>query len=73
MWTARRRTLNLLVWRKSLRLIDHSAALCFPPFVGQEYLERSRDPFTRTSRNHVLLPYASPLAKERTSVLQQTR
>jgi hypothetical protein len=60
---------NLLVWHRGLRLIDHGAALYFH-HSWDNYLERSRDPFTRI-KDHVLLPYASALkeADERLSKL----
>ncbi len=60
---------NLLVWHRALRLIDHGAALYFH-HSWDNYLERSRDPFTRI-KDHVLLPYARGLkeADERLSKL----
>ena len=60
---------NLLVWHRGLRLIDHGAALYFH-HSWDDYLERSRDAFTRI-KDHVLLPRASALkeADERLSKL----
>lgn len=50
---------NMLMWHKSLHLIDHGAALYFH-HSWDNYLARSRDPFTRV-KDHVLLPFASGL------------
>lgn len=50
------KNVNMLVWHRRLRLIDHGAAL----YVHHDWdtaLARSRDPFTRV-RDHVLLPRA---------------
>lgn len=51
------KNVNMLVWHRRVRLIDHGAAL----YVHHDWdtaLARSRDPFTRV-RDHVLLPRAS--------------
>ena len=52
---------NLLMWHRKLWLIDHGACLYFH-HAWENYLERSRDPFSMIE-NHVLLPYASTLAE----------
>jgi hypothetical protein len=54
------RNTNMLMWHRRLHLIDHGAALYFH-HSWDNYLERSRDPFTLIAE-HVLLPYASELA-----------
>ncbi len=54
------KNVNLLVWHRRLRLIDHGAAL----YMHHDWataLARSRDPFERI-RDHVLLPRASRIA-----------
>jgi hypothetical protein len=56
------RNTNLLVWHRQLTLIDHGAALYFHHGWGDDYLERSRDPFTRI-KDHVLLKFASAIAQ----------
>jgi hypothetical protein len=53
------RNTNLLMWHRRLQLIDHGAALYFH-HSWENYLERSRDSFTRV-RDHVLLPFAADL------------
>lgn len=53
------RNTNMLMWHRQLWLIDHGAALYFH-HSWERYLERSRDPFSR-SRDHVLLPFAHDL------------
>jgi hypothetical protein len=54
------RNVNMLVWHRKLRLIDHGAAL-YMHHDWDTALARSRDPFTRI-RDHVLLPLASGVA-----------
>jgi hypothetical protein len=54
------RNTNMLMWHRQLQLIDHGAALYFH-HSWTNYLERSRDPFTRI-KDHVLLPFASAIA-----------
>jgi hypothetical protein len=53
------RNTNLLVWHRRPWLIDHGAALYFH-HAGDNYLERSGDPFPRI-KDHVLLRYAGSL------------
>jgi hypothetical protein len=53
------RNTNMLTWHRRLWLIDHGAALYFH-HNWDNYLERSRMPFTQI-RQHVLLPAASAL------------
>jgi hypothetical protein len=53
------RNVNLLMWHRRLRLIDHGAALYFH-HGWDGWRERSRDPFAR-SADHVLLPYAAAI------------
>ena len=53
------RNTNLLVWHRTLWLIDHGAALYFH-HGWDGHPERATDPFTRI-RDHVLLPFASAL------------
>lgn len=55
------RNTNMLLWHKNLWLIDHGAALYFH-HTWDDYLERSRTPFTAI-KDHVLLPRASLLAE----------
>jgi hypothetical protein len=50
---------NMLMWHRSLRLIDHGAALYFH-HAWESSLARARDPFARI-KDHVLLPFASAL------------
>lgn len=52
---------NLLLWRQETWLIDHGASLYFHHSWDQ-YLERSRAPFSRIS-DHVLLPMASSIVE----------
>jgi len=52
------RNVNILLWQKELWLIDHGAALYFHHDWKEDYLERSRTPFSRI-KDHVLLPFAS--------------
>jgi hypothetical protein len=58
---------NMLFWHKRLLLIDHGASLYFH-HTWNDYLERSRSPFTPI-KDHVLLPYASAL-KEADALLK---
>jgi HipA-like kinase len=53
------RNTNMLMWHRRLWLIDHGAALYFH-HRWDNYLERSRDPFTLI-KNHVLLQFAGSL------------
>jgi hypothetical protein len=55
------KNVNLLVWHRRLRLIDHGAAL-YMHHDWEHALQRSRDPFERI-RDHVLLPRASRIAE----------
>jgi hypothetical protein len=55
------KNVNLLVWHRRLRLIDHGAAL-YMHHDWERALQRSRDPFERI-RDHVLLPRASRIAE----------
>jgi len=48
------RNTNLLVWHRTLWLIDHGASLYFH-HSWDDYLQRSRSPFPQI-KNHVLLP-----------------
>lgn len=50
------KNVNMLVWHRRLRLIDHGAAL-YMHHDWERGLSRSRDPFDRI-RDHVLLPRA---------------
>jgi len=52
------RNANMLMWHRRLWLIDHGAALYFH-HTWNNYLERSRDPFTMI-KDHVLLRFTSP-------------
>ena len=61
---------NMLRWHRQLYLIDHGAALYFHHSWGDDYLERSRDPFPRI-RDHVLLPYAGALQEAHESMLER--
>ncbi|MFL6336631.1 MAG: HipA family kinase [Pyrinomonadaceae bacterium] len=54
------RNTNMLMWHRSLWLIDHGAALYFH-HAWDNYLERSRGPFKQI-KDHVLLPFASEIA-----------
>jgi hypothetical protein len=54
------KNVNMLVWHKKLRLIDHGAAL-YMHHDWDTALARSRDAFERI-RDHVLLPRATRLA-----------
>jgi hypothetical protein len=51
---------NLLMWHRRLWLIDHGAALYFHHGTA-DYAARARDPFALVAE-HVLLPFAAPLA-----------
>jgi hypothetical protein len=53
------RNTNMLMWHRKLWLIDHGAGLYFH-HSWNNYLERSRDPFTLI-KNHVLLKLAAEL------------
>ena len=53
------RNTNMLMWHRRLWLIDHGAALYFH-HTWNNYLERSRDPFSMV-KDHVLLQFASSL------------
>ena len=53
------RNVNLLVWHRQLKLIDHGAALYVHHAWGDPEMQ-ARDPFPRI-RDHVLLPFASEL------------
>lgn len=53
------RNTNMLMWHRQLHLIDHGAALYFH-HSWNNYLERSRDPFTAV-KDHVLLHFAADL------------
>ena len=64
------RNTNMLMWHRKLHLIDHGAALYFHHSWGEDYLERSRDPFPRI-RDHVLLPFASALPEAHESMLER--
>lgn len=55
------KNVNMLVWHRRLRLIDHGAAL-YMHHDWEHALARSRDPFERI-RDHVLLPQASRIAE----------
>ncbi|MGH2345280.1 MAG: HipA family kinase [Chloroflexota bacterium] len=52
---------NLLLRRRELWLIDHGAALYFH-HSWDEYLSRSRAPFSRV-KDHVLLPFAASITE----------
>ena len=64
------RNTNMLMWHRKLHLIDHGAALYFHHSWSENYLERSRDPFTRI-RDHVLLPFAGSLQEAHESMLER--
>lgn len=53
------RNTNMLMWHRRLWLIDHGASLYFH-HTWNDYLERSRNPFTMI-KDHVLLRFASSL------------
>jgi hypothetical protein len=53
------RNVNLLIWEKSLWLIDHGASLYFHHHWN-DYLSHSRTPFPLV-KHHVLLPFAAEL------------
>src|SRR5439155_19293557 len=53
------RNTNMLMWHRRLWLIDHGASLYFH-HAWNNYLERSRDPFSLI-KDHVLLQFASSL------------
>lgn len=53
------RNTNMLWWHQRLMLIDHGSSFYFH-YVDENYLERSRTPFTGI-KGHVLLPVASQL------------
>lgn len=53
------RNTNMLMWHRRLWLIDHGAALYFH-HTWDNYLERSRDPFTLI-KDHVLLRFSTSL------------
>ncbi len=53
------KNVNMLVWHRRLRLIDHGAAL-YMHHDWEQAAARSRDPFERI-RDHVLLPKATRL------------
>jgi hypothetical protein len=53
------RNTNMLVWHRRIWLIDHGAALYFH-HAGDNYRERSRDPFPLI-KDHVLLQFAGSL------------
>ncbi len=53
------RNTNMLMWHRRLWLIDHGAALYFH-HSWDNYLERSRDPFSLI-KDHVLLRFANAL------------
>lgn len=61
------RNVNLLIWQDELWLIDHGAALYFH-YDWQNYLERSKTPFSMI-KQHTLLRFAEdvPAANERLS------
>ncbi|HYO77839.1 MAG TPA: HipA family kinase, partial [Thermoanaerobaculia bacterium] len=52
------RNTNLLVWHRTLWLIDHGASLYFHHAWSDDFLERARTPFAAI-KDHVLLPWAS--------------
>ena len=54
------RNTNMLLWHRTLWLIDHGAALYFHHDVVGGWLLRARSPFAPI-RDHVLLPYASEI------------
>ena len=64
------RNTNMLMWHRKLHLIDHGAALYFHHSWSEDYLARSRDPFTRI-RDHVLLPFAGALQEAHESMLER--
>lgn len=55
------KNVNMLLWHRRLRLIDHGAAL-YMHYDWEHALARSHDPFARI-RDHVLLPRATRLAE----------
>ncbi len=55
------RNVNMLLWHRKLRLIDHGAAL-YMHHDWDTALARAKDPFARI-RDHVLLPRASRIAE----------
>lgn len=56
------RNTNLLIWHRSLWLIDHGASLYVHHSWDGGFLEKSRTPFAGI-REHVLLPWASRIAE----------
>lgn len=58
-----RRNTNLIIWHKALWLIDHGASLYFHhAWQPERHLTHSRTRFPQI-KDHVLLPFASQLAK----------
>jgi predicted metal-dependent phosphoesterase TrpH len=55
------KNVNMLLWHRKLRLIDHGAAL-YMHHDWDTALERARDPFARI-RDHVLLSRASRIVE----------
>ncbi len=55
------RNVNMLIWEDDLWLIDHGAALYFH-HNWDNYLDRSRSPFTQI-KHHTLLPMAATLSE----------
>jgi hypothetical protein len=55
------RNTNLLVWHRTLWLIDHGAALYFH-HDWENFLDRATQPFAMI-KNHVLLPFADRIAE----------
>src|SRR5688500_18654824 len=53
------RNAKMLMWHRQPGLIDHGAALYFH-HSWEGYIERGREPFSRT-KDHILLPYAASL------------
>jgi hypothetical protein len=53
---------NLLLWHRNLWMIDHGATLIFHHNWSDEFLKRSRKPFTPI-KHHVLLRWATEIAK----------
>jgi hypothetical protein len=51
---------NLLVWHRALWMIDHGATLIFHHNWSDDFLKRSRKPFTAI-KHHVLLPWATEI------------
>lgn len=60
---------NILVWHRRLWLIDHGATL-YVHHAWNDYLKRSRDPFSRI-KDHVLLPFASSLREADAAMADQ--